>query len=212
VNGWWSRVDSEAAWSVSHGANMVLGAWGFIRWEQPTSAFQEHMKQAIGRLMNDKRINGAVYWHRDPELNAAHYLVNSDGSLTPEGQTHVNPLTDIPTGVKIVGSSNGRAKLQWSNTTSAWAAEAEFWVQAPGSNSFVYSKTELVAGPGGTQTPFVVFNIGDRVKARVRYYNVYGQAAWSSFSNTVLTALPEPEADQRSVFRKRPLFCFLPLC
>ena len=205
VNGWWSRVDSAAAWSVSHGANMVLGSWGFIGWSEPTSAFQEHLKQAIGRLMNDKRINGAAYWSHEPWVDSPRYLVNVDGSLTPEGQTYVDPLTDIPTGVKIVGSANGTAKLRWGNTTSAWAAEAEFWVQAPGSNSFVYHNTELVAGPGATQTPVVGFNIGDSVKGRVRYYNVYGQAAWSSFSNTVLMASTEP-------FRKSPRFCFLQLC
>ncbi len=212
VNGWWSRVDSVAAWSVAHGANMVLGAWGFIRWEVSTSAFQEHLKQAIGRLSNDKRINGAVYWHHDRELNSAHYLVNADGSLTPEGQTFVNPLTDIPTGVEIVGLANGRAKLQWSNTTSAWAAEAEFWVQAPGSNSFVYNKTELVAGPGATQTSFDAFNNGAIVKGRVRYYNAYGQAAWSSFSNTVLMDVNEPGANFKKVSRKFPLFCLLQRC
>jgi hypothetical protein len=202
VNGWWSRVDKDAAWSVSHGANMVLGAWGFNAWSEPVSDAQEHMKQAIGRLLNDKRINGAVYWSYGPWVDSRWYLVNEDGSLTPEGQTFVNPLTDIPTGVKIVGSANRQATLRWSNTTSAWAAEAEFWVQAPGSNSFVYHNTELVAGPGAKQTPLVVFNIGDSVKGRVRYYNVYGQAAWSSFSNTVLMALAA----------KSPLFCFLPLC
>ncbi len=212
VNGWWSRVDSAAAWSVSHGANMVLGAWGFLRWSEPAPAYREYLKQAMGRLMKDKRINGATYWSYEPWVASPRYLVNGDGSLTPEGQTYVNPLTDIPTGVKIVGSANGRARLRWSNTTSAWAAEAEFWVQAPGSNSFVYRNTELVAGPGANQTPFVVFNIGDRVRGRVRYYNVYGQAAWSSFSNIVLLALTEPEADQRRVFRNLPHFCFLRLC
>ncbi len=202
VDGWWSRVDKEAAWSVSHGANMVLGAWGLLGWNEPESAFQEHLKQAIGRIMNDKRINGAIYWSYE-QWTEHHYLLNGDGSLTPEGQTYANPLTDIPTGVEIVGSAKGHAKLQWSNTTLAWAAEAEFWVQAPGSNSFVYHNTELVAGPGGTQTPSAVFNIGDSVKGRVRYYNAFGQAAWSSFSNTVLMASTE---------RKRPLFCLLQLC
>ncbi len=203
VNGWWSRVDSEAAWSVAHGANMVLGSWGLLEWSEPASAFQEHLKQAIGRLMNDTRINEAVYWSYE-QWGGHHYLLNGDGSLTPEGQTYANPLTDIPTGVKIVGAANGHAKLRWSNTTSAWAAEAEFWVQAPGSNSFVYHNKELVAGPGANQTPFVVFNVGDSVKGRVRYYNVYGQAAWSSFSSTVLMALTE--------FGKSPLFCFLQWC
>ncbi len=210
VNGWWSRVDKEATWSVSHGANMVLGTWGFIGWSEPVSAFQEHLKQAIGRLMNDTRINEAVYWSHGPWVNSPHYLVNDDGSLTPEGQTYVNPLTDIPIGVTTVGSANGHAMLQWSNTTSAWAAEAEFWVKAPESNSFVYSNTGLVTGPGGTQTPLDVFHIGDSVKGRVRYYNVYGQAAWSSFSNTVLMALGELEANKRTGSRKSPRFCVLP--
>jgi hypothetical protein len=212
MNGWWSRIDQEAAWSVSHGANMVLGAWGLLGWNEPVSDHQEHLKQAIGRIMNDKRINGAVYWSYEQWAGERHYLVNDDGSLTPEGQTYANPLTDIPTGVKIEGSANGLAKLRWSNTTSAWATEVEFWVQSPGSNSFVYHDTELVAGPGATQTPFVVFKIGDIVKARVRYYNVYGQAAWSPFSNSVSLALTEADADQRRVFRNKPLFCFLKLC
>ena len=212
VDAWWSRVDKEAAWSVSHGANMVLGAWGFNAWDQPVSVIQEHMKVAMGRLLNDKRINQAAYWSYKPWENSRWYLANDDGSLTPAGQTHVNPLTDIPTDVTIAGSANGQAKLRWSNTTSAWAAEAEFWVQAPGSNSFVYHNTALVAGPAGTQTPRVVFNTGDSVKGRVRYYNVYGQADWSSFSNTVLIASSESKAGQRRVAGKSALCTILQLC
>ncbi len=212
MNGWWSRVDRAAAWSVSHGANMVLGAWGFLGWREPVPDYQEHLKQAMGRLINDNRINGAVYWAYQSWAGEARYLANDDGSLTPEGQTYANPLTDVPTGVKIASSANGHAQLRWSNTTTAWAAEAEFWVQAPGSNSFVFKETELLAGPGATQTPFDVFNIGDSVKGRVRYYNVYGQAAWSSFSNTVSMASSQPEANQGNSSRKNPLFCFLQLC
>ena len=211
LNGWWARVDSEAAWSVAHGANMVLGSWGFHGWREPVPAFQEHLKQAMGRLSNDSRINGAVYWSYEAWIESPRPLANSDGSLTPEGQTYANPLTDIPTDVKIVGSANGNAKLLWSNTTSAWAAEAEFWVQAPGSSSFVYHNTELVAGPGATHSPSVVFNVGDSVKARVRYYNVFGQAAWSSFSNTVLLA-QTASGPEGGVPGKRPLFCILQLC
>jgi hypothetical protein len=212
VNGWWSRVDKEAAWAVAHGAPMVLGGWGFFGWSEPAPLFQEHLKQAMGRLMNDARIIGAVYWTREKwGAYTTHYLVDADGSLTPAGQTFVNPLTDIPTGLKIVGSANGQAKLRWSNTTSAWAAEVEFWVQSSGSNSFVYQTTERVAGPGASQTAFVTLKVGDRVKARVRYYNVYGQAPWSQFSNTVLLALTGTEGHQGGV-GKSPLICFLRLC
>jgi hypothetical protein len=205
IDGWWSRVDKEAAWSVAHGANMVLGAWGFHGWRESVPAFQEHLKQAMGRLLNDKRINGAVWWSYEHWIESPTPLVNDDGTLTPEGQTYANPLTDIPTGLEIEPSSDDHAKLRWSNATSAWAAEVEFWVQARGSNSFVYHNTELVAGPGGSETPVVVFNGGDSVKARVRYYNADGQAAWSSFSNAVYMKSMKATG-------KGPLFCVLQLC
>jgi hypothetical protein len=211
VNAWWARIDKYATWSVSHGANMVLGAWGFNAWDEPVALVQEHMKQAIGLILNDKRINGAVYWSYQPWEHSRYYLVNAEGSVTPAGQTFMNPLTDVPAGVEIVGSGNGQTQLRWSNTTSAWAAEAEFWVQAPGSDSFVYRRTELVAGPGGTQTPLAVFNGGDNVKGRVRYYNVYGQAAWSAFSNTVSMPSTDPKVDKKRGFRN-PIFCFFRLC
>ncbi|MEO8193515.1 MAG: hypothetical protein ABI681_06665 [Gemmatimonadales bacterium] len=209
LDGWWARIDKEAAWSVSHGANMVLGAWGLLGWNEPEPAHQEHLKQAIGRLINDPRINEAVYWAYESWAGEHHYLTNEDGSLTPEGQTYANPLTDIPTGVAIADAANGHAKLQWSNTTSAWPAEAEFWVQAPGSNSFVHKASERVAGPGAAQTPLTVFNIGDNVKGRVRYYNVYGQAAWSSFSDAVLMESDQVAVNKKPSSRKGPLLCFL---
>ena len=208
MDGWWARVDRAAAWSVLHGAKMVLGGWGFHGWREPIPVFQEHMKQAMYRISNDSRITGAVYWSYEPWEESPRPLVYDDGSLTPEGQTYANPMTDVPTGLKIVGSANGLAKLRWSNTTSAWGAEVEFWVQAPGSSSFVYQKTEQVASPGASQTPFVAVNVGNNVKARVRYYNAFGQAAWSSFSNTVSLASTDSQPDKK----KTPRFCFLQLC
>jgi hypothetical protein len=213
MNGWWARVDKEAAWSIAHGANMVLGGWGLHGWpaKESVAAFQEHLKQAMGRLSNDPRINSAVYWSYEPWIESPRPLVNADGSLTTEGQTYANPLTDVPVDVKIVASANGNAKLQWSNTTSAWGAEAEFWVQSPGSSSFVYHDTELVPGLGATQSPTVIFNVGDSVRARVRYYNAFGQAAWSSFSNTVLSVQTAP-ATEGGIPGKRPLSCKLPVC
>ncbi len=205
VAGWWARVDQKAAWSVAHGANMVLGAWAFHRWKEAGPDYPEYMKQAMGRLLNDSRINQAVYWSYESWAGEAHYLANDDGSLTLAGRTHANPFSDVPTGLKIVGSADGQASLRWNNTTAAWGAEAEFWVQAPGSNSFAYRKTEVVPTPGASQTSFVDFDVGDLVKARVRYYNGYGQATWSGYSNAVRLASTGPGG-------KRPIFCFLQLC
>ena len=209
MDGWWDRVQRLAAWSNLHGANMVLGGWGFHGWREPVPQFQEHLKQAMGLISSDSRINGAIYWSYEPWIESPRPLVNEVGSLTAEGQTYANPLTDIPTGLKIVGSANGLAKVRWNNTTSAWRAEAEFWVKPAGSSSFVYHKTEQVADAGASQTPFVVLTAGDSVKARVRYYNAFGQAGWSAFSNTApLTT----EANQSAGFRKSPRLCFLRSC
>jgi hypothetical protein len=213
MNGWWGRVDAEAAWSVAHGANMVLGGWGLHGWPgwESTAAFQEHLKIAMGRLMNDKRINGASYWSYEPWVESPRPLANADGSLTTEGQTYANPLTDVPVSVTLAASANGTAKLQWGNSTNAWGAEAEFWAAAPGSQTFVYRSTELVSGAGATQSPSVKFNAGESVRARVRYYNVFAQAPWSSFSNTVVLA-QAASGSEGGVPGKRPLFCKLQLC
>jgi hypothetical protein len=213
MNGWWARVDKEAAWSVAHGAKMFLGGWGLHGWpaKESSAAFQEHLKQAMGRLMNDKRIVGAAYWSYEPWVDSPRPLANADGSLTAEGRTYANPLTDIPTDVKIVGSGNGNAKLQWSNTTTAWGAEAEFWVAPSGSQTFVYRSTQLVSGAGATQSPSAAFNVGESVKSRVRYYNAFGQAPWSAWSNTVLLTSGTSGAEG-GVPGKRPLFCKLQLC
>ena len=210
LNGWWSRVNEEATWSVAHGAKMVLGGMGFHGWKEPAPEYQEHLKQAIGRVMNDTRINEAVYWSYESWVGEAHYLANGDGSLTSAGQTYANPLTDMPASVIAVASTNGNARLQWSNTTSAWGSEAEFWVKTPGSSSFAYHNTARVAAAGATQTPLDVFHIGDSVKGRVRYYNRYANADWSAFSNGVLMTLGESETTKGPGSRKGPRFCFLP--
>ena len=211
LDGWWARVDREAAWSIAHGAPMVLAAWGFHGWQEPVPAYQEHMKQAMNRIMNDTRINEAVYWAYEMWAGEAHFLAYDDGSLTPQGQTYANPLTDIPASVTAAASPNGSANLQWINTTSAWAAEAEYWVKPPGTGSFVYKSTARLSSPGLTQTPLGAFNAGDSVRGRVRYYNALGQASWSPFSNAVLMPPGDQGANKGSGSTKGgPRFCFLP--
>jgi hypothetical protein len=192
---------------------MFLGGWGLHGWpaKESSAAFQEHLKQAMGRLMNDKRITGAAYWSYEPWIDAPRPLVDDNGNITTEGLTYANPLTDIPVDVKIVSSANATAKVQWTNTTTAWSAEAEFWVQAAGSSSFVYRSTELITTPGATQSQSVAFAAGESVKVRVRYYNVFGQAPWSSFSNTVVL-VQSASGSEGGVPGKRPLFCKLQLC
>ena len=212
--GWWKRIDAEASWAVSHGGNMVLGGWGFHGWpaKESSAAFQEHLKRAMGMLANDQRIAGAAYWSYEPWIESPRPLANPDGSLTTEGVTYANPLADVPANISITaGSSNGTAKIRWANTTAAWGSEVEYWVQTPGSGSYVYRTTEFVPAAGASQSPSVSFNSGETVKARVRYYNPFGQGAWSSFSNAVVMS-PIAAGPEGGVPSKRPLLCSLKLC
>lgn len=207
IAGWWSRVDLMTKWSIEHGANMVLGSWGFLGWREPDSSYVEHLKQAMNLIMNDSRINASVYWSYQQWLGNPHYLANGDGSLTKVGQAYVNPLTDVPSGPTLaVDTAGAKARLAWSNTTAAWSAEAEFWTQAPGSTAYTYKATERTEA-AATQTSLIAFTPGDSLKARVRYYNAYGQAAWTPFSNAVL--IQSSEASKKGGSWTGTVFCFL---
>jgi hypothetical protein len=187
INTWWTEVSNAAAWSVAHGANMVLGSWGFIGWDINSTnmpLYLSEMKQTMAYLVNDTRINQAAWWSYE-NTGYPHYLKNSDGTLTQEGQQYASVLpADIASSVTLVGSAGAHAKIQWTNTYT-WAIEAEFWRQPGGVGSYVYNNTNYVA-VGGTQTPVNAYSFGDRIKGRVRYYNRLGAGTWSAFSNIVL--------------------------
>jgi hypothetical protein len=82
LESWWSRVDAMAAWSVVHGANMVLASWGFLGWPEVPQ-----MKEAMKRLNADTRINGAVWWSLESWLDTTHPL-EVNGVLTEYGKTY----------------------------------------------------------------------------------------------------------------------------
>jgi hypothetical protein len=73
----------------------------------------------------------------------------------------------------------------------------------------VYNKTERVGVLGARETPSIAFAGGYSVKGRVRYYNAYGQAGWSSFSEPIAIPAAPPETTRKSGSRKTPRFCFL---
>jgi hypothetical protein len=83
-------------------------------------------------------------------------------------------------------------------------------VQPAGSSSFAPHHSVRVAKLGTNQASPAEFNIGDNVRARVRYYNLYGQAEWSPFSNTVSFGItPPPAKDKGKVLGKRQPVCIL---
>jgi hypothetical protein len=187
VNSWWTNVSGYAAWSVAHGANMVLGSWGFLGWATPSSCeFQVYMEQAMQLVYNDPRINGAVWWSYESWGGYNHYLALANGSLTPEGKAYSNPIIkDTPSSVAMVGFSGGRGEIKWTNTNSQLAIQAEFW-REPAGGSFAPDHSDFVAALG-TSTPIDQFTVGDLVEGRAAYYNTVGICGpWSALSSARL--------------------------
>lgn len=80
---WWKRIDSMAAWSVAHGAPMVLGSWGFLGWRES----DVDLIRAAQLLLADERIVGAVWWSLEPWEETTHPLI-VNGVLTPIGEIY----------------------------------------------------------------------------------------------------------------------------
>ena len=184
---WSTEINNASAWSVAHGANMVLGSWAFLGWDAPSSCeFQQYMEQAMQLLYNDPHINEAVWWSYESWGGFNHYLALANGSLTPEGKAYSNPIIhDIPSSVTTIGYATGRAKIKWTNTNSTWGITGQFWRQ-PAGGSFAADHSDIV-GANSVETPIDQFTVGDRVEGRAAYYNPVGVCGpYSGFSNTVL--------------------------
>lgn len=190
---WKARVASAATWSVNHGANMVLGSFGFTNenWKSPSpvalSTFLYMERQMLLWLQRQANINQAVWWAYEAQLGYTfHPLVDANGVQTPEGQVYQwYPPAEIPTGATAVGAGSYGAKLQWTNTSNTWPIKVEFWVKPAGSSTFSLNRT-VYPGVGGTDTGVWGFPYGSQVKGRVIYYNGTTIGEWSAWSNTVL--------------------------
>jgi hypothetical protein len=195
VTTWWAQVRDAAAWSVAHGAPMVLGSWGFIGWrvdaEYPLSEYLGNMRQSMDSLRNDPRISQAVWWAYeqtcclDDGTPYRHHLWNSDGHFTPEGLTYGNIR---PTGLFIqVGPAQMRGV--WNNmttntmATNGAAIEVQFfkWM------TFYWEPTSgpMWQPPGAIMTQWYGFPSGARVRFWARYMTAHGPGPWSVYSSAV---------------------------
>jgi hypothetical protein len=190
---WKDSVTRKAAWSVAHGANMVLGSWGVADWDSgsgwnaPLSVFLADLRQMMLFLQRDGRINQAVWCSYSPSSGCGvRYLADASGVETQVGYMYqCPPPVQIPSGVNAVGPGSYGAKLQWTNTSTGCEIAAEFWVEPAGSYTWSLNRL-LYFSPGRTDSGYWGFNQGDRVKGRVQYYDGTTPGVWSAFSNVVL--------------------------
>ena len=190
---WKDSVATKAAWSVAHGANMVLGSWGFANWDSDhgctgcASAILFNLRQMQLFLQRDGRINQAVWCSYDWGVDGCgKYWLDSAGVQTQVGYAYqYYPPAQIPTGVNAVGAGNYGAKIQWTNTSTTWPIAVDFWVKPSGSGVFSFNRRVYI-GAGGTDSGFWGFNLGDQVKGRVLYYNGSTAGESSAFSNVIL--------------------------
>lgn len=191
---WKDSVSTKAAWSVSHGAHMVLGTWGFADWDagsgwnEPLSVFLVYLKQMMLFLQRDGRINQAVWcsFEKADQAGCGKHWLDSSGVQTQEGYAYQwYPPAQIPSAASAAGASGGRVRIQWTNTSTDWPIVVEIWVKPSGSITFSLNQ-QVYVGAGGTNTGYLFFNPGDQVRGKARYYNGATTGEWSAFSNTVL--------------------------
>ncbi len=92
---WFNKVDRLIAWSVSHGAPMYLGSWGFHSWNEPIETFLSHLSQAMTYLSSHPNLVGAAWWSYEPWTEAVHPLF--DGvALTPTGRVYAGQEPQMP--------------------------------------------------------------------------------------------------------------------
>jgi hypothetical protein len=180
---WWGQIEDAANWSTQHGAPMTLGSWGFIGGAFLLSAnytmtdYLATLRQAMDSLRSDPRIIQAVWWSYD-NTGPAHYLRESDGSLTAEGLTYAN-LTPRDLSINV---SAGYMTGVWTNTSAANAIEIQFF-------TYNGSSWNPTSGPmwqaPSTSSAGYPFPSGARVRFWARYVTSAGAGPWSDYSPTV---------------------------
>jgi hypothetical protein len=199
---WKDSVSTKAAWSAAHGANMVLGSWGFTNWDADSlhgctgcaAAILFNIRQMQLFLQRDGRINQAVWCSFEdlrvartpPDSSCGKYFLDSAGVQTQAGYAYQYfPPAQIPTAVNAIGGSGHAVTIRWTNTSGSWPMMVDFWVKPSGSGTFTYNRS-VWPGAGTTSSGVQIFNLGDQVKGRVIYYNGTTIGEWSAFSNAVL--------------------------
>ena len=129
LTAWETRVNGEATWSTSHGAKMYLGSWSFMAWGNLTQdQFLAKLDSAIAWVSTNSNIVGAAWWSYE-NTGFNHYLENSNGTLTPEGQLYASgPLFAGISGNYAVSSG---LTCRWYASASGGASPYRFnWVVA----------------------------------------------------------------------------------
>lgn len=93
--------------------------------------------------------------------------------------------TEIPSAPQTQGTSGFQARGKWTNTSTAYGVEVEFWDQYGGVGAFFLDRSTIVAA-GSTFTPYETFTLSDKVRIRARYFNAVGNGPWSVDSAAIL--------------------------
>lgn len=92
---WLSKITTMVNWSMSHGAPMYLGSWGFHSWKKPDNIFVFQLLIAMQFLGAHPNIVGAAWWSYEPWTEAVHPLF-VDQQLTPVGRVYAGLDSEAP--------------------------------------------------------------------------------------------------------------------
>lgn len=99
---WYVGVDQEAAWSVAHGAAMVLGSFGFQNDSRADAPINADLSSMMSYVESDGRIVAAGYWNYD--IGGPHRPLWSSTGLTSQGVVFVQFIS-TPAGPRGSGGS-----------------------------------------------------------------------------------------------------------
>jgi hypothetical protein len=108
---------------------MYLGSWSFMAWGNLTqNRFLAKLDSAIAWVTTNSNIVGAAWWSYE-NTGFLHYLENSDGTLTPEGQLYASgPLS---AGISGNFAVSAYLSCRWYGSASGGASPYRYdWVIA----------------------------------------------------------------------------------
>lgn len=113
--------------------------------------------------------------------NGTYSAYSASVTVLPSGSAP----TEVPSGINIVGIIEYQARAKWTNTSTAYQIQVDWYVQYGGVGPVVLDHSTIHPA-GSTQSGVEEFSIGDKVKFNCHYFNSVGNGPTSSDSATLL--------------------------
>jgi hypothetical protein len=113
--------------------------------------------------------------------NGTYSAYSAAATVLPAGSAP----TEIPSSPQAQGATGAKARAKWTNTSTAYQIQVEWYDQYGGSGAFIFDRATSESA-GTSLTAYQTFTVGDIVRFRAQYFNAVGAGPWSSDSANFL--------------------------